>query len=130
MATWGGSAGGGTASASEMSVLIVLETLKMINAGEVGGFLISTKHLQDTLKFLLLIGSRLHHQLPGIRGFLTAAKEAVPCRLRQDGGCKNATRGLQVCVHHNDFQIRFYSFHNRDEIFFFYLSPTIKIYLR
>lgn len=41
----------------------------------------------------------------------------MPCRLRQDGGCKNATLGLQVCVH-NDFQIRFYSFHNRDEIFF------------
>lgn len=39
------------------------EILKVIEADEVGGILIPTKQLQNILKFLSLIGSRLNHQL-------------------------------------------------------------------
>lgn len=55
---WGGNTGG-----VENSVSIAWEILKVIDADEVGGFLIPTKQLQNTLKFLSLIGSRLKHQL-------------------------------------------------------------------
>ena len=98
----------------------MLAILKVID--EVGGFLIPTKQLQNTLKFWSLIKSRLKRQLWHIQGLPPAAKETGPCSLGQDGGCKNATLGLQVCGQHNDFQIWFYpffSFLNRVEIFFF-----------
>ena len=99
----------------------MLEILKVIDADEVGGFLIPTKQLQNTLKFWSLIRSRLKHQLWHIQGLPPAAKETGPCSLGQDGGCKNATLGLQVCGH-NDFQIWFYPFFffKRSWDFFFF----------
>lgn len=59
------------------------EIVKVNDAVEVGGFLIPTKQLQNTLKFLSLIGSRLKHQLRHIQGLLPpVARETMPCRLR------------------------------------------------
>lgn len=58
-----GEAGWGDHFTREKSPSALQDILKVIDADEVGGFLIPTKQLQNTFKFLSLIGSRLNHQL-------------------------------------------------------------------
>lgn len=49
-------------------------------------------------------------------------------QVEADGGCKNATLGIEICVHHTDFRSD-YTF-SQEMRFFFYLYQTIKICLR